>query len=224
MATHEQKPYAAAIIPAYNEGNRIIPALTAITKVPIVREVVVVDDGSLTRETEEAVRRFPSVTYLRNEVNRGKGYSMDRGVNATRAPLIFFCDADLHGLTPEIVEAIIRPVAEEHYDMFIGIRQNLAQRAYRPFAMNSGERAMRRETWERLPAFYKYRFRIEAGLNVLVRARGGRIGAARFPYYQTAKERKWGFLRGTANRWRMNWDVSLAWLRATLVDRFRIRR
>lgn len=223
MAPPREK-IAAAIIPAYNEGKRIIPALEAITRATLVREVVVVDDGSASRETEAAVRRFPSVRYLRNEVNRGKGYSMDRGVRETSAPLIFFCDADLEGLTPEIVEEAIRPVAEGRCDMTIGIRENLAQRAWRPFALLSGERALRRETWEQLPAFYRHRFRVEAGLNVLARARDLRTCAIQFPYYQTAKERKWGFLRGTTIRWRMNWDVSLAWLRATFIDQFRVRR
>ncbi|MEK7554665.1 MAG: glycosyltransferase family 2 protein [Patescibacteria group bacterium] len=215
------KPYAAAVIPSFNEGSRIVPAIKAIIDSPLVREIIVVDDGSDTNETELAVRSFHQVRYLRNEVNRGKGFSMERGVNSTTAPIIFFCDADLEGITPEIVSSIIEPVANETYDMFIGIRNNVAQKSFLPFALNSGERALRREVWEKLPKFYKHRFRIEVGMNYFVRHHGKGYGYKLFPYYQTAKERKYGFWKGTVRRWKMNGDVSLAWARANFIDRFR---
>ena len=34
--------------------------------------------------------------------------------------VIFFCDADVSNLTPEIVEQIVLPVINNEYDMFIG--------------------------------------------------------------------------------------------------------
>lgn len=218
---HSQKLYAAAIIPAFNEGSHMTATIEALTKTPLVHEIVVIDDGSDTNETELAIKHFPNVRYLRNEKNMGKGYSMERGVRSVTAPIIFFCDADLVDITPEIISAIIEPVASGTYDMFIGIRNNIAQKSFLPFALNSGERALRREIWEKLPSFYKNRFRIEVGMNYFVRHHGKGYGYKLFPYYQTAKERKYGFLKGTWRRWKMNYDVSSAWARANFVDRFR---
>ncbi|MCH9021690.1 MAG: alpha/beta fold hydrolase, partial [Planctomycetes bacterium] len=204
-----QSEPVAAIVPSYNEAERIGDVLKALSATKLLQEIVVVDDGSQDN-TAEVVQGFPKVTYLRNETNRGKSYSMERGVQATRSGVIFFCDADLHDLTPEIVEQIIRPVMQDEIGMYIGIRHNTMQRIFTPFAINSGERALRRETWEQLPSYYKHRYRVEVGLNNFVRHQGKGVGYRSFNYYQTLKETKYGIVKGTLLRWWMNFDVSMA--------------
>ncbi len=94
----------SVVIPAYNEAGRI--ASTVEAAVEFVRgegggEVIVVDDGSRD-ETAALVDNFrrdhPEVKLLRNERNRGKGYSVRRGMLEARGSLRLFCDAD--GSTP----------------------------------------------------------------------------------------------------------------------------
>lgn len=142
----------------------------------------------------------------------GKGYSMQKGINSTDADIIFFCDADLKGLTPEIVENIIKPVIKERYKMYIGIRNNVMQKTITLFALNSGERALRREVWDSLPENFKYRYRIEAGLNFIAKTKYGGYGWEKFDYYQTIKEKKYGIVNGTLLRWWMNFDVMYAYI------------
>jgi len=213
-----------AIVPAYNEDPKKVEAvLTVLTNVPVLDEVILVDDGSMRTDMRRVANLFSRVRYFRNEPNRGKAFSMDRGVKEARASIIFFCDSDLRGLTPQIVEGIIRPVLDGTYDMFIGVRSNLMQRSYVPFALNSGERALRREYWEQLPQFYKYRFRIEAGLNAFVATKSKRgFGYAVFSYGQTLKEQKYGFWRGSFHRWWMNRDVVFAWFYAWVFHHYRV--
>lgn len=212
-----------AIVPAYNEEARLGSVLQALTATALLDEIIVVDDGS-TDNTAAVVKQFPSVRYLRNARNRGKSYAMDRGVRATSASIIFFCDADLTGLTPAIIESIIRPVLAGEAGMSIGIRNNLMQKSLLSVALNSGERAIRRQTWEQLPQFYKYRYRIEIGLNNFLRRHDQHIHHAVYPYYQTIKEAKYGFRQGMVLRWRMNYDVVLAFLYAHTLDRLRRRK
>lgn len=57
-------------------------------------ETIVVDDGSTDNTSEVALRRS-EIRVLRNERNRGKGYSVRRGVLEARGELILFTDADL---------------------------------------------------------------------------------------------------------------------------------
>ena len=92
------------------------------------------------------------------------------------------------------------------------------QKAITLFGVNSGERALRREVWEKLPDYYKHRYRIEAGLNYYAKYYGNGFGYESFPYFQTLKETKYGFFKGTYLRWKMNLDVLLAYLRAYLFD------
>ena len=201
----------AAIIPAYNEGERIGLVLDVLSNTKIIQEIVVIDDGS-TDTTSEVVKRYQKVILLRNEKNRGKSYSMQRGVEATKSSILFFCDADLEKLTPKIVEQIITPVKNNTVSMFIGLRNNLMQKSILLFALNSGERALRREIWEKLPKQFKYRYRIEAGLNYIANSQGKGYDYKIFDYYQTLKEKKYGFMQGTILRWWMNLDVGWAYI------------
>lgn len=204
----------AAIVPAYNEAPRIGAVLEVLTKTKSIAEIIVVDDGS-TDGTHDIASRH-EVTVLRNETNFGKGFAMDRGVRATSADIIFFCDADITGLTSEIVEYVIAPVERGAYDMFIAIHNRNAYSL--PFLLRQtphlgGERALRRNIWEELPPFFKKKFRIEAGLNAWAKHFGKGFGYHIFPeLYREPKESKYGFFEGSRRRIGMAWDVSLAYV------------
>ncbi len=61
-------------------------------------EIIVVDDGSrdgTSRVVTDAASQDSRIKLLRNETNRGKGYSVRRGVLASAGDLVLFSDADL---------------------------------------------------------------------------------------------------------------------------------
>ena len=207
----------SAIIPAYNEEKGIGEVIRQIKKIPLINEIIVVDDGS-TDQTAKIVKNFKDVRLIKNKVNMGKASSMDIGVKSTSSEVIFFCDADLRGLNPKELEKIIIPVVNGNFDMYLGLRRNKMQQAIKLFALNTGERALKRELWEKLPDFYKHRYRIEAGINYYAKHYGKGFGYVNLSYFQTLKEAKYGFFKGTYLRWRMNFDVLLAYIRAYLFD------
>ncbi len=88
----------SVVIPAYNEAHRIGETLKRIVAFCESRlsdwEVIVVDDGS-SDDTEQEVRAFERVQYIRNVENRGKGFSVRRGIMAARCDCVMFTDADL---------------------------------------------------------------------------------------------------------------------------------
>jgi esterase/lipase len=202
----------SAVVPAYHEAVRIRPVLEALHAAPSIDDIVVIDDGG-TDNLAAVVREFPRVTFLRHERNLGKGASMEHGVAAAKHECIFFCDADLVGFTAAHAEAIVRPVLEGRYDMFIGMRGNFMQRAVRTWGLNSGERALHKTLWNKLPARYKHRYRIETALNYFVARTTQRgFGWALFDYTQPLKERKYGLFWGTLLRWSMNADIARVYL------------
>lgn len=96
-------PELSIIIPAYNEEELIRDTLNGIWDYFKTRsetyEIIVVDDGSLDKTAavvEEWGRQADmKLRVLVNEQNRGKGFSVQRGVEASQGNFLVFIDADL---------------------------------------------------------------------------------------------------------------------------------
>jgi glycosyltransferase involved in cell wall biosynthesis len=90
------------VIPAYNEECRLDATLNKIDAFIQTRdcnaEIIVVDDGSTDGTLRLVTRHLQDKPYLRllqNHVNRGKGFSLRRGVEAALGDIILLTDADL---------------------------------------------------------------------------------------------------------------------------------
>ena len=96
-------PALSLVIPVYNAAAQLPTTLDAIEAFaagyPDSLEVVFVDDHSSEIETqlilEDFVRRCAFARLLRNERNRGKGFSVTRGMLAARGHHRVFTDVDL---------------------------------------------------------------------------------------------------------------------------------
>jgi len=84
----------AVVIPTYNRAHLIADTLDSIVAQSYApSEIVVVDDGS-TDDTEAVLAPYaPHVRYLRIR-NSGPCAARNRGVSATKAPWVAFCDSD----------------------------------------------------------------------------------------------------------------------------------
>ncbi len=119
------------IIPAYNEANRIadtVRKVVASLKDPASAEVVVVDDGST--DGTSAAASAERARVLRNRTNRGKGYSVTRGIMEAWGELLLFTDADL-AVGPEQFERVLRPL-ESGEDVVIASRRHANSRILVP--------------------------------------------------------------------------------------------
>jgi dolichyl-phosphate beta-glucosyltransferase len=93
-------PWMSVVIPAYNEEMTVAGTVSAarawLEERGASYEIVVVDNASTDRTVEvlKPLLDGDRVRLLRNEVNRGKGYSVRRGMLAARGDLRLHCDAD----------------------------------------------------------------------------------------------------------------------------------
>lgn len=203
-----------AVVAAFNEEGRIGAVLEALTTYPGFREVIVVDDGS-TDGTGREARRYP-VTYLRIEPNQGKGHAMDVGVRHAETEVVFFADADIRGLTHEMIRETCGPVIDGTCDMFVLMRNRriyMLRSVMAFIPLLGGERALTKKLWQILPDRYKRGFRIEAGLNFYAVHHGKGLRYRVFPgVSQTVKEEKYGLREGSIRRMRMFREVlAAAW-------------
>jgi len=108
--------YISIVIPAYNQEKCLDIALKKITdyfsKKEYEIEIIVVDDGSKDATGEVAARNlstYPDLRLTRNEKNKGKGYSVKKGVINSCGKFVFFCDADLSMPIEEIKKTTALP-------------------------------------------------------------------------------------------------------------------
>lgn len=113
--------YISIIIPAYNEKERIKDTLESIKHIEEIKEIIVVDDGSID-ETAKAASEVNSekIIVLRLDKNRGKGYALNYGLKTVtkNASIIGFLDADL-GSSANDVKKLIKPILNNEADVII---------------------------------------------------------------------------------------------------------
>ncbi|MEW6188667.1 MAG: glycosyltransferase family 2 protein [Actinomycetota bacterium] len=211
MAKASSKPKIAVIIPAYNEEERISSVLSEVMKVPLIDEIIVVNDGS-TDGTANAVKKHRDVTLINSETNRGKGAALKMGIDATDADILVFIDADLVGLTPKHIEDLINPLLiDDELMMTVGkfaggrLRTDLSQTII-PFI--SGQRALKRQFLDGIPDFSESGFGVEIALtkhakNCEMKVREVIINDAT----HVMKEEKLGFSKGLLARLKMYGDM-----------------
>jgi glycosyltransferase involved in cell wall biosynthesis len=125
------EPVVSVIIPAFNEEARLASTFTEIRRhfasEGLPYEVILVDDGSwdmtvkLAQQSTEAFAPLGALRILRNETNRGKGYSVRRGMLAARGKRALMTDADLSTPLSELAN-LQRFLDEGDYDLVIASR------------------------------------------------------------------------------------------------------
>ena len=117
-------PFLSIVIPAYNEEFRIASSLASVRcyaeRKQYLIEVLVVDDGS-SDHTREVVAREPMARVLSNPRNRGKGFSVRRGVLEACGELVLFTDADLSAPIEEC-DKLLDALASSGADVAVGSR------------------------------------------------------------------------------------------------------
>ena len=120
--------YLSIVIPAYNEKRRIGDTLSKIYDFLKTKdydyEVIVVDDGSADKTVFEIQQsrlfKEGKAGVIKNWINMGKGFSVKRGILASKGDYVLFSDADLS--TPiEELDKLFNHIYHG-YDIVIGSR------------------------------------------------------------------------------------------------------
>ncbi len=199
----------AVIVPAFNEGRTLGEVLDRVLAQPCVRQVIVVDDGSID-DTFAVANRFysdPRVTIRRHPVNRGKGAALRTAIEAIQAPVTIVQDADLE-YDPVEYPLMITPILQGRADVVYGVRGFASHTSYSYWFvlgnrlvttatnvlfncyiqdMESGFKAIRTELLRRL-SLRGNRFDIEPEITARILRLGYRIYEVPISYYARTRE------------------------------------
>ena len=109
-----------AVIPAYNEGNRIENVIKICSK--FVKNAIVVDDGSTDLTYENAKKT--GATVIRHKYNKGKGHALRTGIRYLlnhKPQYVVFLDADGQD-NPNFIPGLVKPLVENKADIVLGSR------------------------------------------------------------------------------------------------------
>lgn len=111
-----KKGKIVAIIPAYNEEDRIKETIEDLKKVDLIDNIVVIDDGS-TDSTSSIVENM-GIDLIKLNKNRGKGFAIKEAVKRVDYDYLVLADGDL-GKTSNEIEKLIYPVLNNEADVAI---------------------------------------------------------------------------------------------------------
>jgi glycosyltransferase involved in cell wall biosynthesis len=201
----------SAIIPAYNEEKTIGEIVAVLKTSPLIKEVIVIDDGSEDGTAKKALEKGAQV--IRLPKNRGKGEALAEGIRRAKEEILLFLDADLTGLRKKHIRLLAMPVLKGSFDMTIGsvdrgrrLNQWLSK-FESPFA---GIRVLRKSFWQEIPSDFKKGYFIESALTYFAKKKNRRTkGFILKGVKHIIKERKHGFWQGIFYRLRMVGEIAL---------------
>ena len=214
-----------ALLPAYNEADRIAVTLEALRARPEIGEIVVLDDGSTDGTAERARAAGASLVLVRK--NGGKGAALSAAYAAAWdfADVFLLLDADLGASAGEAVK-LLPPLMRGEADMTIGmlppdpefaatgqsggrglvvrlarwgIHRSTGQTFTQPL---SGQRAVRREVLEALGGTFAPGFGVEVDLTVRAIRAGFRVREVETDFRHKVTGGDWPGLRHRARQFR----------------------
>jgi glycosyltransferase involved in cell wall biosynthesis len=158
-----------AVIPARNEADTIVLNVDAARASRLVRDVIVVDDGS-TDDTAGRAEAAGARVLRRTGSPGSKAHAMRAGVDASDADAILFVDADCTGLTSAHLDEIIEPVVDGRAALSLGTFDYgpVLNPIVRRFPPLTGERCVPRELFDAIAPEKLDGYTIEIRINEVV--------------------------------------------------------
>jgi glycosyltransferase involved in cell wall biosynthesis len=211
---------AVVLIPALNEANTVAAVVRA-ARSAAVGEVLVIDDGS--DDATAAHAKAAGAKVLRLEQNLGKGGALLAGARQRSEELVILLDADLVGLRPAHVHALVRPLLHGEAEMTRGVFEGgrwMTSLAQRLMPVLNGQRALRREDLLAIEDVAESGYGVELAISEHARAANWRtVDVPLRGVSQVMKEEKLGAVRGASVRLRMYLSIFATLFRRTLSRR-----
>ncbi|MDW7761285.1 MAG: glycosyltransferase family 2 protein [Acidobacteriota bacterium] len=111
------------IIPVFNEQNTVLKVVEKVKAVPIIKEIIIVDDGSTDKTPIllESLRSDPDIRVISHHKNMGRGAGIRTALAVAQGYITIFQDADLE-TSPSHYPMLIQPILDDEADVVFGSR------------------------------------------------------------------------------------------------------
>lgn len=107
-------------MPVYNEAATIAEIIARVKAVPIDKEIIVINDGSIDG-TEEILSRAHNIKVIKHQKNQGKGMAIRTGLKEATGNMVIIQDADLE-YDPGDYLRLIAPIESGQAEVVYGSR------------------------------------------------------------------------------------------------------
>lgn len=108
------------IIPIYNEVNTIEEILRRVEKIPLDKQMIVIDDGSTDGSTE-IIQKIKKFKLIQNSNNRGKGAAVQMAIPFIKGDYVILQDGDLE-CDPDDYKKLLEPLIKGEAEVVFGSR------------------------------------------------------------------------------------------------------
>lgn len=100
----------SCIIPCYNEEGRVGEIINIALSTKLIREIIIVDDGSTDNSIEEINKKTdPRLRVYSLKENRGKSEAIKYGIQKANCEVLLLLDSDLVGIKSNHLTQLITP-------------------------------------------------------------------------------------------------------------------
>ena len=133
----------SCIIPTYNEEKTIVGVIKTCLRVPQIKEIIIVNDGSQDKTLKKLQPLKNKIKIINFPQNHGKGYAVAQGIKAAHYNYLIFLDADLINFQPHYLLSLFQPVLENQVDMTIAAPVSFYNPYYHSWPL-SGQRCLKK--------------------------------------------------------------------------------
>lgn len=112
--------FVSLVIPAKNEARFIERVIRVAKRIREIREIIVVDGGSVDKTPEIARRLGAKVVYQSQYRYPGKGIAMRDGFYYSTGEIVVYVDADIKNISEEFLRKLFQPILDGVADFVKG--------------------------------------------------------------------------------------------------------
>ncbi len=187
------------IVPFYQEGQRVIKVAKTLLRVPLIRRIVCVDDGSVDKIHRQLSALSSQILVVRHKVNQGKTAAVKTGLSNCRADHILLIDSDLQNLNAiEISQGLRHYFYDSHTGMLLFKRKNelLVSRLFRFNVVFTGERVLAARDLQQVLHKQVDGYQLEYLINQHMIKLQKNVKVYNISALNTHKPQKFGYVRG----------------------------